>query len=200
MTGQVFLGSPMAWTTSIWPFKHELGGGIVFNVAIHMIDLMLWFAGEYENVCAFGGDFLDRLNIDGYFSALIKFKSRAIAALEASWYNGGLKNTLEIDGTGGTVLIDLRKDNLLMYSSYISPYETLVSDVSSFLKSLKSVISRKFFKGYLGFQAMLMQDFIESIEHDKEPPVPVDDGVKSVSLAEEIYKQIEKSLTGKPSI
>ncbi len=193
VSGQLFLPPPFGWTYSTWPFERSKGGGVVFNVAIHVIDLALWFAGDVESVFAYGGDFLGRMDIEGYFSALLKFNNKAIGVIESSWYNGGLRSTFELRGTGGEIKIDLRNNHMLRYSSYLTPYEEVKSLLSKFLKVGLEVVKKKYFKGFLAYQARLIGDFINSIVNDTQPPVPGEDGLKSVSVAESISLSIIKN-------
>ncbi|RLG45862.1 MAG: hypothetical protein DRN81_00320 [Thermoproteota archaeon] len=190
VSGQLFIPPPFGWTSSTWPFERSEGGGVVFNVAIHVIDLALWFAGDVESVFAYGGDFLGRMDIEGYFSALLKFKNKAIGVVESSWYNGGLRSTFEVRGTGGEIKIDLRNDHMLRYSSHLTPYEEVKSLLSKFLKVGLEVVRKKYFRGFLAYQAGLIGDFINSIINDAKPPVPGEEGLKSVAVAESISLSI----------
>jgi predicted dehydrogenase len=77
------------------------GGGSLFDLGCHTVDIMRWFLGEPESVVAQTTNFARAYDIDDQCVALVKFKSGAIGVLDVSWVHRAGPNTKEIYGTEG---------------------------------------------------------------------------------------------------
>jgi predicted dehydrogenase len=79
------------------------GGGSLFDLGCHTVDVMRWFLGEPESVSAMTTNFAKAYDIDDQCVALIRFKSGALGILDVSWVHRAGPNTTEIYGTEGFV-------------------------------------------------------------------------------------------------
>jgi predicted dehydrogenase len=79
------------------------GGGSLFDLGCHTVDVMRWFLGEPESVTAMTANFAKAYDIDDQCIALIRFKSGALGILDVSWVHRAGPNTTEIYGTEGFV-------------------------------------------------------------------------------------------------
>jgi 1,5-anhydro-D-fructose reductase (1,5-anhydro-D-mannitol-forming) len=79
------------------------GGGSLFDLGCHTVDVMRWFLGEPESVTAMTTNFAKAYDIDDQCIALIRFKNGAIGILDVSWVHRAGPNTTEIYGTEGFV-------------------------------------------------------------------------------------------------
>jgi 1,5-anhydro-D-fructose reductase (1,5-anhydro-D-mannitol-forming) len=87
---------------SLWFGDASLaGGGSLFDLGCHTVDVMRWFLGEPESVVAQTTNFARAYDIDDQCVALVKFKSGAIGVLDVSWVHRAGPNTREIYGTEG---------------------------------------------------------------------------------------------------
>jgi predicted dehydrogenase len=87
---------------SLWFGDASLaGGGSLFDLGCHTVDVMRWFLGEPESVVAQTTNFARAYDIDDQCVALVKFKSGAIGVLDVSWVHRAGPNTKEIYGTEG---------------------------------------------------------------------------------------------------
>jgi predicted dehydrogenase len=95
------------WRSS---FKSS-GGGAVMNQGIHSVDLLLWFMGKAEAVCAFTGLLgHEDLEIEDVAAATLRFENGAMGVIEASTaVNPGFFRKMEILGTRGSVVIEEEK-------------------------------------------------------------------------------------------
>lgn len=87
------------------------GGGAVMNQGIHSVDLLLWFMGKVEAVCAFTGLLgHEDLEIEDVAAATLRFENGAMGVIEASTaVNPGFFRKMEILGTRGSVVIEEEK-------------------------------------------------------------------------------------------
>jgi 1,5-anhydro-D-fructose reductase (1,5-anhydro-D-mannitol-forming) len=87
---------------SLWFGDASLaGGGSLFDLGCHTVDVMRWFLGEPESVVAQTTNFARAYDIDDQCVALVKFKNGALGVLDVSWVHRAGPNTREIYGTEG---------------------------------------------------------------------------------------------------
>jgi UDP-N-acetyl-2-amino-2-deoxyglucuronate dehydrogenase len=87
------------------------GGGAVMNQGIHSVDLLRWFMGKVEAVCAFTGLLGHKgLEVEDVAAATLRFANGAIGVIEASTaVSPGFYRKIEILGTRGSVVIEEEK-------------------------------------------------------------------------------------------
>jgi UDP-N-acetyl-2-amino-2-deoxyglucuronate dehydrogenase len=87
------------------------GGGAVMNQGIHSVDLLRWFMGKVEAVCAFTGMLgHENLEVEDVAAATLRFENGAMGVIEASTaVNPGFYRKMEILGTRGSVVIEEEK-------------------------------------------------------------------------------------------
>lgn len=77
------------WYYNSWKNNKELSGGLLFNIGIHMIDLLLWFFGECH-------DFRIQKSINMAMGKL--FMEKATVAFKLSIIGGSFIRKLTVDG------------------------------------------------------------------------------------------------------
>jgi predicted dehydrogenase len=87
------------------------GGGAVMNQGIHSVDLLRWFMGKVEAVCAFSALVgHENLEVEDVAAATLRFANGAVGVIEASTaVNPGFFRKIEILGTKGSVIIEEEK-------------------------------------------------------------------------------------------
>jgi UDP-N-acetyl-2-amino-2-deoxyglucuronate dehydrogenase len=87
------------------------GGGAVMNQGIHSVDLLRWYMGKVEAVCAFTGLIgHESLEVEDVAAATLRFANGAMGVIEASTaVNPGFFRKIEILGTKGSVIIEEEK-------------------------------------------------------------------------------------------
>jgi predicted dehydrogenase len=87
---------------SAWFGDAELaGGGSLFDLGCHVVDVMRWFGGEPESVIAKTANFTGNYDIDDECVAIVQFRNKAIGILDCAWTQRAGPNTKEIYGTEG---------------------------------------------------------------------------------------------------
>lgn len=79
------------------------GGGALFDLGCHTVDVMRWFLGEPDSVVAKVNNFSGAYPIDDNSAAVVEFKNKALGILDVSWVQRSGPNTMEIYGTEGFV-------------------------------------------------------------------------------------------------
>jgi len=114
----------------VWRLRSDAAGsGSLGDIGSHVIDLGRCLVGEFREVCALSETFVKRrplpgnsrrqarVTVDDAVSVLGRFRSGALASLEATRFAPGRKNglTIEINGSGGSLVFDLEQMNRLQY-------------------------------------------------------------------------------------
>ena len=87
---------------SLWFGEAEkAGGGSLFDLGCHTVDVMRWFLGEPESVTAMTTNLAGAYDIDDQCVALVRFRSGALGILDVSWVQRAGPNSTEIYGTEG---------------------------------------------------------------------------------------------------
>jgi predicted dehydrogenase len=131
----------------VWRLQSKIAGsGSHGDIDAHIIDLGRYLVGEIKEVCglmetfikrrplvdgsgksktAGGARKLGKVTVDDTVSWIGRFKNGAIANLEATRFAYGRKNhiTLEVNGSGGSLVFDFEDMNRLKYFSASDPAE-----------------------------------------------------------------------------
>jgi predicted dehydrogenase len=98
------------------------GGGALIDEGAHAFDLLLWLVGDIEAVsCAKQNINKPQLAVEDSAITLIRFRGGALGSLSTLWslsIDIGMRNTVQIFGTEGTLFIDLtaKKPGLALYT------------------------------------------------------------------------------------
>src|SRR5437763_8999169 len=79
----------------------KAGGGSLFDLGCHTVDVMRWFLGEPESVSAMTTNLAGAYDIDDQCVALVRFKCGALGILDVSWVHHSGPSMWEIYGTEG---------------------------------------------------------------------------------------------------
>jgi predicted dehydrogenase len=84
------------------------GGGAVMNQGIHSVDLLQWFMGKVDSVCAFtSSPGHEDIEVEDTAVAVLRFNNGALGVIEASTaVNPGFFRKIEILGTKGSVVLE----------------------------------------------------------------------------------------------
>ncbi|MEO8397377.1 MAG: Gfo/Idh/MocA family oxidoreductase [Chloroflexota bacterium] len=156
------------------------GGGALFDLGCHTVDVMRWFLGEPVSVIAKAQNFSNAYPIDDNTVAVIEFKSGALGILDVSWVHRVGPNPMEFYGTEGylgrgiapgqDIVLNSRKIQMKGYpgSSDNSPYIT----PTNLPKPLP----------------MPFVQWIDAIQNGTKPSITVEDGRNLTEVLDGIYK------------
>jgi predicted dehydrogenase len=80
------------------------GGGALFDLGCHVVDVMRWYLGQPSRVMAMVNNVTGKYPIDDNSAAICEFKNKALGMLDVSWVHRDGPNMWEIYGTEGYVL------------------------------------------------------------------------------------------------
>ena len=114
----------------VWRLRAEAAGsGSLGDIGSHIVDLARYLVGEFREVCAMSETFVKqrplpgkrgqrgKVTVDDAVSVLGRFRNGALATLEATRFAPGRRNglTIEINGSGGSLVFDLEQMNRLQF-------------------------------------------------------------------------------------
>ena len=153
------------------------GGGALFDLGCHTVDVMRWFLGEPESLVAKVENFSGAYDIDDNCVALVKFKSGALGILDVSWVQRSGPNPLEIYGTEGYIGRSNAPGQNIMFSSQ-------QIDLSDLQDGGLPYISPTRMPDPL---PMPVDMWVSACLNDTAPTITVEDGRNLTQLLEGIY-------------
>jgi UDP-N-acetyl-2-amino-2-deoxyglucuronate dehydrogenase len=140
------------------------GGGVLLTQGIHTLDLFLSYTGEAAEVRSFVTTTpVHRMETEDLAVAAVRFKSGALGVVHAttSAYPGFLER-IELIGTRGTALLE--GTSLKMELQGGNPFEMKTDSGAGGTGADPMAFPHDWHRGVLA-------DFLDSIEHDREPRV-----------------------------
>ena len=163
-----------------WRGTWRNDGGVLMNQSTHNIDLLQWMlGGEVEEVIGRLENFNHPyIEAEDFGVGIVKFKNGAVGIIEGTSvvYPRNLEETLSIFGERGTVKLG----GLAVNRIEVWRFEGEESHPMMNLPDPDTVY------GY--GHIPLYRDFYESIEEDRDPAVPGEEGRKAVDIVLAIYK------------
>ena len=162
--------APAYYTKSSWHGTQTLdGGGPFIQQGSHLVDMVLWLAGDYQEVLeARRFNILHDIEVEDHGYAVIEFKSGAVGMIQVSTACAGMaRQTIEISGSKGSIFTDLSK--IVRYNIDGQTQPEFEPDEDLFLQ--------------------LIHDFIEAVETDREPFVTGESAIAATELVLDIYKK-----------
>ena len=174
-----------------WRGTWALDGGSLLNQGVHYVDLLLACMGPVAEVTAISATQTHRIEAEDVALALLRFRSGAVGTIVSSTsVYPGLAQRLEISGTQGTVVIedgDIIIRGLASEPSYPrSAGDQRVGDQRGGASTPD-----------IGIASHVAQvtDFIEAIEHGREPSPSAQDGRAALEVVLAVYESARERRT-----
>jgi predicted dehydrogenase len=163
------------------------GGGAIMNQGIHSVDLLRWFMGKVEAVCAFTGLMgHEGLEVEDVAAATMKFANGAIGVIEASTaVSPGFYRRIEILGTRGSVVIEEEKILTWKFDDETDSDEKIREKFSGNNSSGGGVSDPKAISD-IGHLRQLL-DIIKAVDNGHPPLIDGIEARKAVELVLAIY-------------
>ena len=167
-----WFGGGSAWFAD----ARAAGGGALFDLGCHVVDLMRWYLGQPTAVLSKHTNFSDAYPIDDNSVTIVEFQNKALGILDISWVQRSGPNLVEIYGTEGHLLMGAPGQNLSISSKKLSASgiqgTILPSNLPPALPSL-------------------MRQWIGAILRDETPATTVEDGRNLTQLLDAAYRSAE---------
>ena len=78
------------------------GGGALFDLGCHRVDVIRWLMGEPKKVTAIINNYTEAFPIDDNSVTVVEFSNKAIGVIDVAWTHRSGPNMLEVYGTEGS--------------------------------------------------------------------------------------------------
>ena len=179
---------PEYYSNSRWRGTRALDGGALMNQGVHTIDLLLWLMGDVERVYARTVTALHQIEVEDTTVATLEFRNGAVGTIEAgtSIYPG-YQRRIEVSGSEGTIVLE---HDRIVRADLRSPDPTLVNSNEGNTNASASSPIVSDVKGH----RRLIEDFVRTIDEDRQPVCDGREARRSVALIEAIYESSRKGL------
>ena len=176
---------PTTWTKSKWLY-HE--GGVLYDYFPHMVDLSCWLLKKTPiYVRAVVGSHVKGGFID-HVSLMIVFEDDVSALLETSWLTGLYVSEIEIHGSGGLGVVDIKYDVYLEYHGGPGPIDVLRDFTLKSLSIVKGLWTGEIFLGAMALYRDYYVDNLTKFLHERRFSTTFEDGVINVAILEAAFK------------
>ena len=149
------------------------GGGALFDLGCHTMDVMRWFLGEPDSVIAKIQTFSGACEVDDNSAVVVEFKNKALGILDSSFMHRVGPNPMEIYGTEGYVAQGLPGQGLVIESTKLKD------------EGIRGPIPPRNLPDPLPSP---MEQWISAILHDTPMTITVEDGRNLTELLEVVYR------------
>ena len=189
----------------VWRLQSKIAGsGAHGDINAHIIDLARYLVGEFRELCAMMETFVKerplepgapkrgKVTVDDAVTTIGRFKSGALANLEATRFAYGRKNsiTLEINGSAGSLAFDFEEMNRLRYYDAREP-----EDRRGFRDILVTEVRHPFIENWwppghlIGYEHTFVHtivDFVRAVVAGKSVQPTFEDGLRNQQVLEAI--------------
>jgi predicted dehydrogenase len=184
-TAEYFSNTPWraTWSTD--------GGGALINQGIHLLDLLLWIAGDVDEVQARAGTAVHHVEAEDALVATLRFRSGAFGSVVATTAaHPGFPHRLEIYGDRGGTQIE---GEAVVRWEGAPEHRPVVSDAPASAGSGGSPTGLS-----PTGHARLVADFAAAVRDGRPPLVPGEEGRRSLALVLAIYEAARRGRPVRP--
>jgi predicted dehydrogenase len=174
---------PEYYRSDPWRGTRSLDGGILYNQAIHLIDLLNWLVGPVSEVFAYGASRMHDIECEDVCTCVLKFSDGALGIIEAAVtvYPENLEETLSIFGTQGTAVLGGRTlSQVKEWLFSCLPHEKTFNVVNKLNQTSTT-----------GGHRDIIHDFADAVLCNREPLVSGREALESLRLISAIYDSLD---------
>ena len=158
------------------------GGGIIFNLACHGLDTLIWILGDITSVSAEMDALKYNIEIEDTGSVILRFENEALGAVNATVNAHQQRSHLEIIGTK---LEAISSDD--PYDVAYKPWQFRSVDPYH-ENQVQEFLTTRNYKFEPSSHRRLVKDFVEAILEKRPPSVDIHEVRRSLQVLTAIYK------------
>lgn len=159
---------------SAWFVDAELaGGGALFDLGCHRMDVIRWMMGEPKKVMAIVNNFSPNYEIDDNSATIIEFANKGIGVVDVSFVHRSGPNPFELFGTEGSITMGAGPLSLTSTNLSDDEIKKYIADAPESLPPA-------------------MQQWINAIEDGTEMSITIQDGRNLTELLQASYMSSEQ--------
>jgi predicted dehydrogenase len=186
--GDALTRFPSIWTLSTWLYHPS---AVLYDFAPHLVDLVLWLhQAQVKNVFAVGREYGNDAPFLTSVEAMLEFEDGCVGMLDFSWLTSAFLFTLELHGTGGTIVIEPMREIYREIHGSITPLDDMLDFMRKTAKTFGSIICGSYFMRSLKVYRRFFQDFITSTRSNSDPPVTIEQSMWTIIILEALWRSI----------
>jgi len=158
------------------------GGGIIFTLACHGMDALMYILGDIDAVSAEMDALKYNIEIEDTGSVIMRFRNRAIGAINATVNAQKQRSVIEVIGTK---LEAISSDD--PYCVAYEPWQFRSVD-AEYEKLIHEFLTRQQYAYVPAGHQRLVKDFVEAIWEKRPPKINIDEIRKSLQVLTAIFK------------
>jgi UDP-N-acetyl-2-amino-2-deoxyglucuronate dehydrogenase len=162
--------------------RDKAGGGIIFNLACHGLDALIWILGDIAAVSAEMDSLKYDIEIEDTGSVILRFENGALGAVNATVNAHQQRSHLEIIGTK---LEAISSDD--PYGVAYEPWQFRSVDLN-YEKQVQEFLAEKEYKFEPAGHRKLVKDFVDAVREKRQPTVDTKEIRRSLQVLTAIYK------------
>jgi len=169
------------------------GGGVLLNQAIHQVDMYGWLMGHPNRIwCRGSFGKYHQIEVEDEVTAIWEYDDGRTAVFVASTGECPGTNRLEIAGDRGKVVLENRQVKLYRTNDSVADFRQSCPDMFTTMQVEQIDVPCE--PGNPDLRDDMVAAFCQAILDDTEPPVPADEGIKSLEL---VNAMIVSALSGR---
>ncbi|MGC9328680.1 MAG: Gfo/Idh/MocA family protein [Candidatus Hinthialibacter sp.] len=177
-------GPMPGWAMSNWFYAPDkAGGGAMFDMGIHAIDLAAYYFGPIRRVNAMTATLEKKISLEDVALLQFEFDNGLLGYSESGWISKQGFSGVEIHGSEAALIVDY------VEGAYILSGETTPSG--------KRVMRKKMFEKnpVVGGWDVEIDHFIRAIRKGEQPEMNLEAGVQALKVALAAYESAQKGKT-----
>jgi predicted dehydrogenase len=179
---------PLSWTGSTWRYGVE---GVLFDFFPHLADALLWVTNSRAKIVyAQGGDITGSSGFTNLCNMLVVLENDLCGMLATSWLAGVPDFSLELRGTGGLISANALTGALSQKVGDQTPLDDAVDFTRRTVRTAVDYFRGQLFSALRAYEPAyvdIVRGFAKGI-----PPVPIEDGIRTIALVEGAYHSIQQ--------
>jgi predicted dehydrogenase len=170
-----------------WLRDENKSGGLLYELAIHMIDLQPWFCGEHEKILGIHKHFDERIAYTTNLQALVKFKNDSVGILDLNLFSSSQFVDFDIYGSACDIQIELTPFSFLRVNS---GQANVIADFLTEFKRIYSYLNVFVTKGFdfagIHSSLLVIKKYVDALRNNSVPPITIDSILSTMKLLEDL--------------
>ena len=184
-----YVDIPLSWTRSTWVYDRW---GLLDDFGVHLVSIINYIIDSKPlSAKTYARDVSGNMDIFNNIQSMILFENDVCVNINLSWIFGTYEDYLKIQGTAGTLYIDIRNNHIWETHGYITPIDELKNTVKKVKNVSQNILNKKYFKGATMYQYLILKGFMDSILKNTVVPVTGEEGKDVINIMDLIKRSVD---------
>jgi predicted dehydrogenase len=171
-----------------WFWDENTSRGILYELAIHAIDLQCYLMGPPKGVLAININYDQALKFTTSILLTIQFES-GLGVVDLKWHSSSSFLHLYISGSVADAIIKFYPDSFVLQRGDFAPVSECKAEVKRLWNFGQSAFRRKYYKKSEAPHRIMIENFVQSVKTASQPYVPIAEVIPTHRLLDEIWQK-----------